>query len=78
MTAKIAPPPTLAPQEKARPNFRLNGIIYTIPRPLAIVNGQTVYVGDQLGGATVVGIDRTEVTLQINGQRKNLRLAAGD
>jgi HD-like signal output (HDOD) protein len=70
VTATNAPPPTPAPQEKAQPEFRLNGIIYTVTRPAAIVNGQTVYVGDRVSGATVVGIDRTQVTLQINGQRK--------
>jgi HD-like signal output (HDOD) protein len=70
VTATNAPPPTPAPQEKAQPEFRLNGIIYTVTRPAAIVNGQTVYVGDWVSGATVVGIDRTQVTLQINGQRK--------
>jgi hypothetical protein len=70
VAATNAPPPTPAPQEKAQPEFRVNGIIYTVARPAAIVNGQTVYVGDWVSGATVVGIDRTQVTLQINGQRK--------
>jgi HD-like signal output (HDOD) protein len=74
VTATDAPPPTLVPQEKARPNFRLNGIIYAVARPVAIVNGQTVFVGDQVSGATVVGIERTQVTLQINGQRKTFVL----
>jgi putative nucleotidyltransferase with HDIG domain len=70
VTAANAPPPTLAPEAKAQPEFRLNGIIYTVARPVAIVNGQTVCVGDKVSGATVVGIDQTHVTLQINGQRK--------
>jgi type II secretory pathway component PulC len=70
VTATNAPPPTPAPQQKARPNFRLSGIIYTVARPVAIVNGQTVFVGDHVSGATVVSIDPTHVTLQINGQRK--------
>ena len=70
MTATNTRPPALAPQEKAQPEFRLSGIIYTLARPAAIVNRKTVYVGDRVSGATVVGIDRTHVTLQINGQRK--------
>jgi hypothetical protein len=74
VTPTNAPPPTLAPQEKAWPSFRLNGIIYTVTRPVAIMNGQTVYVGDRVSGATVVDIDRTQVTLQINGQRKTFVL----
>ncbi len=63
-------PVSSVPEQQALPVFRLNGIIYTVRRPSAILNGQTVCVGDQVSGATVVGIDRTRVTLQINGQRK--------
>jgi sRNA-binding carbon storage regulator CsrA len=48
----------------------LNGIIYTVARPVAIVNGQTVYVGDHVSGATVTAIDQNQVTLQIDGKRK--------
>ncbi len=75
--ATTAPPPTATPEKKARPDFRLNGILYTGARPAAIVNGQTVYVGDWVSGATVVGIDRTQVTLQINGQRKTCAFREG-
>jgi hypothetical protein len=61
------------PQNPA-PVFRVNGIIYTRVRPSAIVNGLTVNVGDRVNGATVVGIGRTAVTLQLNGQRKTYEL----
>jgi type II secretory pathway component PulC len=74
VTATVVTPPAPAPAEKPQPEFRLNGIIYTVARPAAIVNRQTVYVGDRLSGATVVRIDRTQVTLQINGQRKTYSL----
>ena len=69
-----SPSPTPAPREKGQPEFRLSGIIYTVGRPSAIVNRETVYVGDQVSGATVVGIDQTHVTLLINGQRKTFVL----
>jgi hypothetical protein len=67
-------PPSLAPKENARPDFRLNGIIYTVARPFAIVNGKTVYVGDQVSGATVISIRPTDVTLQVNGVRRTYNL----
>ena len=57
-----------------KPEFRLSGIFYSSAQPAAIVNGQTVNVGDEVDGATVVSIERTIVTLQINGQRKTYRL----
>jgi HD-like signal output (HDOD) protein len=69
-TVTNVPPPSLPPKERALPDFRLNGIIYTVARPSAIVNGKTVYVGDQVSGATVISISQTEVTLQMKGQRR--------
>jgi len=33
-----------------------------------------VYVGDQVGGATVISISQTEVALEINGLRLHLKL----
>jgi HD-like signal output (HDOD) protein len=71
--ASNAPLPSAATQEKPLPEFRVSAIIYTA-RPAAIVNGETVNVGDQVDGATVVGIGRTTVSLQINGQRKTYQL----
>ena len=68
------PPPSLPPKESAPPDFRLNGIIYSVTRPSAILNGTTVYVGDQLSGATVISIRQNDVTLQINGLRKTYAL----
>jgi HD-like signal output (HDOD) protein/CheY-like chemotaxis protein len=68
------PPPSPPPQEQALPEFRVNGIIYTSVRPSAILNGRTVSIGDQVNGATVVRIGRSDVTLQINGQRKTFEL----
>jgi HD-like signal output (HDOD) protein/CheY-like chemotaxis protein len=85
----VAPEPTsaVAPQpatnaaplpkpavQKPKPDFHLNGIIYTVARPSAIVNGQTVYVGDRVDDATVVAITPAHVTLQLNGQRKTYAL----
>ena len=69
------PPPSLSAKEPARPEFRLSGIIYTVARASAIMNGKTVFVGDQINGATVLKIGQTDVTLQIDGQQKvyNLR-----
>jgi MSHA biogenesis protein MshK len=58
------------PQPKPQPKFRLSAIIYTAVRPSAIVNGQTVNLGDYVDGATVVGITPTTVTLELNGHRK--------
>ncbi|HSU54266.1 MAG TPA: HDOD domain-containing protein [Candidatus Dormibacteraeota bacterium] len=62
-------PPKQNPAE-----FKVNGIIYTAARPCAILNGQTVFVGDFINGARVLGISQTEVTLQINGMHRSFGL----
>jgi MSHA biogenesis protein MshK len=67
-------PASVLPQQKAQPEFRLQGIIFSSVRPSAMINGQTVNVGDPIDSATVVAISRTTVTLQINGQRKTYQL----
>jgi hypothetical protein len=75
------PTPPVAPQavvtsvstrsvKKVPEDFRLYGVIYSKARPSAIVNGETVCVGDYVNGAIVISIGRTNVTLQIDGQRK--------
>ena len=73
-TVSNIPPPSLVAKESALPDFRVNGIIYTVNHPSAILNGERVNVGDQLGGATVISIRPTEVTLQFNGLTKTYTL----
>jgi hypothetical protein len=74
-TVTNVPRPGLPPKESARPDFRLSCIIYTVARPAAILNGETVYVGDKVNGATVISIGQNEVTLQVNGRAQDLHLA---
>lgn len=68
------PTESLPLKEAAAPEFRLNGIIYTVGRPSAIVNGKTVFVGEHINGATVISISQTAVTLQIDGERRTYDL----
>jgi hypothetical protein len=63
----IPQPPPPPPQPK------LQGIIFTPPKPWAIVNGKTVYVGDSVGDFTVKEISRNAVTLEnADGSEKKL------
>jgi hypothetical protein len=65
---------SVTPQPKPEPVFRVNGIFYSSARPTAIVNGKTVGLRDKVDGATVVGIGRSTITLEINGQTKTCEL----
>jgi HD-like signal output (HDOD) protein len=73
-SAATAQPTNAVPPKKPQPAFRLQGIIYSSTSPSAIVNGQRVNAGDQVDGATVVGIGRTTVTLLIKGERRTFQL----
>jgi hypothetical protein len=61
-------PPALAPAEPA-PAFALQAVADQDGQPVAIVNGQLVRVGDLVGGARVLRIEREEVELEHDGRR---------
>jgi hypothetical protein len=61
-----------APPKPAPP--KLQGIIYRADRPSAIINGKIVLVGDRVGEARVVAIDRESVTLAGGGETNVLNL----
>lgn len=42
--------------------------------PIAVINDQRVTIGDTIGGATVVAIDRNGVTLSINSEERRISL----
>ncbi len=52
----------------ARPSLKLQGIFYRNPNPAAIVNGQQIFVGDHVGQARVLAIDRQRVTFELPGE----------
>src|SRR5258706_11877542 len=61
--------PTDAPRSASAPltepaHFKVQGIIYRQNLPSAIVNGKTVFVGDRVGHAKVIAIEREAVTLE--------------
>jgi hypothetical protein len=59
----------------AKPEPKLQGIAYNPQRPWAIVDGKTVYVGDQIGEFRVKAISRSAVTLEkADGSLQQLNL----
>ena len=66
LTPKPPPPP---------PEPKLQGIVYAATRPWAIVDGQTVHVGDRLGEFRVKAISPRNVTLvKADGSQRQLSL----
>lgn len=57
--------------------YRVNAIIVSDERRIAIVNGRRVGVGDAVGTAQVVSITRSEVILDVDGSRQSLSVSQG-
>ena len=56
------------------PRFSINAIFVSDERRLAIINGERVQVGDRVSGATVVSIEKEQVTLSVSGKQFTARL----
>jgi hypothetical protein len=59
-----------APQPKPAP-LRLQAIVFNPRRPSALISGKTLFIGDRLGDAHLVAIDRESATL-VGGGRTNV------
>ncbi len=55
---------------------QLQAIICASGKCRANISGKTFRVGDELGGSKIESIDRHEVVLSQNGEKKSLRLVA--
>ena len=56
------------------PNLKLQGIYFRRSNPSAMINGRSVYLGEELEGARVISIERTSVVIEIKGQKQVLHL----
>jgi hypothetical protein len=52
----------------------LQGITFSASAPSALINGRTVFVGDEVDGAMVTRIDQRSVTLAVEGRTQVLRM----
>jgi len=59
------------------PRWKLTGIVYNSVKPLAIVNGKSVTVGESLGTAKVIEIRHKSVILEQSGERVTLTVFKG-
>ncbi len=56
------------------PSWRVESIVVSPDRRIAVINGQSLAVGDRIQGARVMAIDAYAVTLDIDGKRRQLTL----
>jgi len=68
-----SPLPPVGPDVLAS-TYRLQGIFYRISKASALINGQTLFVNDEIEGAKLLAIERQSVRLLVNGRSVVLRL----
>ena len=61
----------------ARGGLRLQSVLISSTRRLAVIDGKTVQIGGEVGGATLTAISETGVTLRRGGEVETLRLHPG-
>jgi hypothetical protein len=76
-TNKSQPVANLMPKKQPAANpshqpLRLRGISYNPTRPSAIINGNTLFVGEKVADWTVTAISNESVTLQDNSGQTNI------
>jgi MSHA biogenesis protein MshK len=72
------PPSAEAAEEGGTPaSIRLQSVLISGRRKIAVINGETVSLGGKVGDATLVGVEATDVTLDRNGQRETVHMFSG-
>ena len=64
----------IPPAATETPSLKLQGIFYRAADASVLINGQTLFVGDDIGGATIVSIERHAVRLVAGGKTNVLKL----
>lgn len=72
-----AAPAESTPAEAATPPSRLQSVLISPSRRVAVIDGRAVKIGERVGDATLVAIAPSEVTLQRGEERQTLKLHAG-
>jgi hypothetical protein len=75
--AEITTPDDTTSFEESIKTMTLQGILYSLEKPLAIIDGKIYRVGSPLGSGQVVQIEKETVTVSINGGQVILKQNKG-
>lgn len=73
-TAEPMPPPVLDPGAESFPEVKLQSIILTSGKPMAMINGQTLVAGEWVGDLQVLEIRSASVRLRWQGRERDVQL----
>ena len=62
------------PIDSSLGNLKVQGIFYRLTQASVLINGQTLFVGDEIDGAKVVAIERQSVHMLSHGKTNVLKL----
>ena len=70
------PPAEVAPTNHAVifPEVRMQGVFFRANRPVVLLEGQPFELGDMVGDAKITAIDRSSVTLTLDGVEKKFSM----
>ncbi|HEV7927087.1 MAG TPA: hypothetical protein VGR14_17155 [Verrucomicrobiae bacterium] len=71
-TPAPTPEPAIAVEPAWPAELKLSGIFFRQTNPLALINGKTVGVGDEIKGIRITKIESDRVTVEWNGKAKEL------
>jgi hypothetical protein len=76
---KQAPPATQTPiqvaaSDDSETQLKLENIYFRLKRPSARINGKVLYLGDRIGQARVIAIERHSVRLTVQGKTTTLEM----
>jgi hypothetical protein len=71
-TQSISPLPQT--RSGAFPSLTVQAIYFRLSKPSVLINNRTLYIGDEIEGARVVGIERYTVKLEMGGKTKELTI----
>jgi len=60
--------------EETKPSWKVESILHSGNRRLAVINGQIIHVGQSVSGGTVTAITETGVTIQYRGKHFTVRV----
>ena len=74
VASRASTQPPAASQPASPPTLRLQAIFFRLKNPSVMINSKTLAVGDQIEGARLISIERSQVSLDFNGTLMVLRL----
>ena len=76
-TAEIRPADETTVMQQSIDSMNVQGILYAMDNPVAIINGKIYRVGSRLGAGQVISIEKSGVTIAQGGKQFTIKQGRG-